>query len=114
MGDAPVVGSIRKPRFDLSVIILCVFCEAPNIDPFTGMGWLGVTRIVAGRFVRFRAAEKSAKWRQMVTLRHCWHPRTLFLFADVATGSRRNRAAAPREEVNGLVASVFRTADLRC
>jgi hypothetical protein len=46
------------------------------------MGWPGVTRIVAGRFVRFRAAEKSAKWRQIVTLRHCWHPRTLFLLAQ--------------------------------
>jgi hypothetical protein len=58
------------------------FPGTPLNDPFTGMGWPGVTRIVARRFVRVRAAEKSAKWRKMVTLRHCWHPRTLFLLAQ--------------------------------
>lgn len=62
------------------------------------MGWPGVTRIVAGRFVRFRAAEKSAKWRKMATLRRCWHPRTLFLLAQ--NGLEPHAVGVPRPLVD--------------
>jgi hypothetical protein len=62
------------------------------------MGLLGVARIVAGRFVRFRAAEKSAKRQKMVTLRRCWHPRTLFVLSQ--NGLEPHAVGVPRPLVD--------------
>jgi hypothetical protein len=40
------------------------------------------------------SSEKSAKWQKMVTLRHCWHPRTLFVLAQ--NGLEPHAVGVPR------------------